>query len=129
MGQTRNDGYAYIGGTESLDPFSTRGSNTTRSIATIYTTRVTITSTAQIQVEWRPEDGEWEFLFNCGCPAGVLPEDVMVGFTAGTGAARSTHEIRNFSVTAIPEPGVAIMGIAALTLLLRRNRRVESECG
>jgi len=123
MGENRNEGYAYIGGTDTLPAFSTSGNNVTRDSATIYTTRITITSTAAIQVEWRTGNDDWELLFDCGCPSGTLPEELMVGFTAGTGQAHSTHEIRNFSVTAIPEPSVALISFAGMGILLMRRRR------
>jgi len=129
MGATRNEGYAYIGGTESLDPFSTSGATTTRASATTYTARVTISPSAAIQVDWRPENGEWETLFDCDCPAGTLPEELMIGFTAGTGFARSTHEIRNLSVTAIPEPGppaFVLLFVGALVVGHRRRQAISS---
>lgn len=124
MGANRNEGYAYIGGTETLSPFSTVGANTTRNDATVRTARITITSSAAIQVEWREENGSWESLLICACPDGNLPEELMIGFTAGTGAARSTHEIRNLSVSAIPEPQTAILFVASVFFFsfVRRNR-------
>jgi len=125
MGATRSEGYAYIGGTETLPAFSTSGA-TTRDDATVRTARITISSTAAIQVDWRTANGEWETLFNCGCPAGSLPEELMIGFTAGTGGTRSTHEIRNLSVTAIPEPGppaIVLLFVGALVVGHRRRRQ------
>ena len=123
MGATRNEGYAYIGGTKSLAPFSTSGATTSRDDATIYTARVTISPSAAIQVDWRPENDEWETLFNCGCPAATLPEELMIGFTAGTGGTRSTHEIRNLSVTAIPEPGAPAFVLLFVGALVGYRRR------
>lgn len=103
MGADRNSGYEYITGTGSLNTFSTPSASS-RDAATIHTIRITIPTDRRVSVEWMAEGEEWETLidqFECSL---TCPEEIRFGFTAGTGSSYANQEVRNLSVTNIPEP-------------------------
>lgn len=127
MGADRNSGYEYITGTGSLGTFSTPGT-TDRSKATVHTIRISIPTDQRISVEWREEGKEmWEMLINQYQCNLECPENIKFGFTGGTGASYANQEIRNLSVTAIPEPGALGMALGAgLALLVIRRRHIPA---
>ena len=123
MGANRNSGYEYLTGTGTLDRFSTPLA-TSRDAATVHTVRITIPTDRNVSVEWKEEgDLSWTTLidrFQCGL---TCPEEVRFGFTAGTGAVYSNQEIRNLTVTNIPEPGgVLLLGLSAAVVVWVRRR-------
>ncbi len=113
MGATRTNGYAYITGVTNLSAFSTKTSSRTNAVA--HTVRITIPTDKKISIEWKVAGTEdWttlidEYQCSLSCPA-----EVKFGFTAGTGALSSNQEIRNLSVTSVPEPASALL-IASIT--------------
>ncbi len=123
QGATGTDGYEYITGTGSLDSFSTKNV-TSRDDAVVHTVRITIPTTKQISIDWQVEgDEEWVSLiddFQCSLDC---PDEVMFGFTGGTGSVSSNQEIRNLSVTNVPEPSsVALMfAVSGVGFWIRRR--------
>lgn len=121
VGADRMQGYEYITGTDTLAAFSTKTSD--RENATIHTVRVTLPTDKMVHVEWHDGDGEWATLigpYECDL---TCPEMVKFGFTAGTGNSSMVQEIRNLSVTNIPEPGsVLLLSLAAGGGLWLRRR-------
>lgn len=111
MGASRSEGYAYITGTSSLTAFSSPSQSSRPSGSAIHTVRITIPTTKIVTVEWKAGDGPWETLIGPYACSLTCPETVKIGFTAGTGASRAYHEIRDLTVAAVPEP-------ASLFLLL-----------
>lgn len=97
MGEDRQSGYEYIQGTGSLDPFFTRDAED-RSEVTTHSARIEVSPDRTLSVSWTDANGVWEKLVleDCDLPC---PEEVMFGFTAGTGNARSNQEIQNLIVT------------------------------
>ncbi|MDF7826412.1 hypothetical protein P4B35_20450 [Pontiellaceae bacterium B12227] len=109
MGATRSDGYEYITNTGKLDAFATPNASS-RDDASVHTVRITIPTDKKISIEWKTEEEETyttlldEFQCSLDCP-----EEVMFGFTGGTGSVSANQEIRNLSVSSIPEPGSMLM--------------------
>jgi len=114
MGADRYSGYEYITGTGSLEAFS-KPLAASRDQATIHTVRITIPTDRKVSVEWMEEgDLDWTVLidqFDCNL---TCPEEIRFGFTAGTGASSANQEIRNLSVTNIPEPASVLLIFSAL---------------
>jgi len=122
MGADRNSGYAYITGTDSLEAFA-KPSATSRDQATIHTVRITIPTDRKVSVEWKVEGEEWDTLidqYDCNL---TCPEEIRFGFTAGTGSFSANQEIRNLSVTNIPEPAsvLLISSVLAAGFWIRRR--------
>lgn len=97
MGEARDEGYEYITGTGSLDAFFTQN-QASRDNVTIHSVRISISPDKAASVAWTDGDGGWERLIweDCDIPC---PENVMIGFTAGTGGSRANHEIRDLIVS------------------------------
>ncbi len=108
MGADRTKGYEYVTGANTLSAFSTRTSD--RAQATAHTVRITVPTDHLISVDWKVEgSSDWVSLideYECDL---TCPENIKFGFTAGTGALSSNQEIRNLSVTSIPESSTAIL--------------------
>lgn len=122
MGATRLDGYQYVTGTSSLGAFST-GNADSRDDAVVHTVRITIPTDKKISIEWKIPDGEWVKLIDKYQCSLTCPGAVKFGFTAGTGGLSSNQEIRNLSVTSVPEPaGLALALIAAGVLMIPPRR-------
>lgn len=107
MGATRADGYEYITGVNNLGAFSTR--TTDREAAVVHTVRITIPTDKKISIEWMAEGEEWVTLIDEYQCSLNCPEEIRFGFTAGTGAVSSNQEIRNLSVTSVPEPNSVLL--------------------
>jgi len=125
MGATRRDGYAYITGATNLSAFSTQ--TTTRDSATVHTVRITIPTDKKISIEWEVAGtDEWTTLvdeYQCSL---LCPDEVKFGFTAGTGSVSSNQEIRNLSVTSVPEPAsILLMSFVTAAGFWIRRRFVE----
>lgn len=99
MGATRNDGYEYTAGTTSLAAFSFPAA-TQRPEVGIHSARITIRPNHTMTIEWKPDvsQADWVLLLDFTCTL-TCPEYVKFGFTAGTGAAKNYHEIRDLQVT------------------------------
>lgn len=123
MGATRTDGYEYITGTGSLDGFASP-STTSRTNATIHSVQITIQTDKKISIDWKTEDDEaWTTLideYQCSLDC---PDEVMVGFTGGTGSTSANQEIRNLTVSGIPEPAVLTL-VALFGVGLISTRRI-----
>jgi hypothetical protein len=141
MGATRNDGYAWLTGTNSLANFArnnqpNRPDGTNNTPNSVHSVRVTIATNKEITVEWTKPDGTWETLINGYRATGLTePEHVKVGFTGGTGGATAFHEIRNFQVRnaqAIPEPGSISLALGVAVVAAgacwRCRRRTAPSC-
>ncbi|AQQ72396.1 hypothetical protein SMSP2_02780 [Limihaloglobus sulfuriphilus] len=120
MGDTRSDGYEYVTGTDTLEDFATSSANS-RDDAVIHTVKITITTDKELTIEWKPENDEWATLIDAYQCTLDCPDQVKFGYTAGTGSATANHEIRNLSVTAVPEPATAII-FAIGGMLIRRKK-------
>ena len=108
MGATRTNGYAYITGVTNLSAFSTRTSSRTNAVE--HTVRITLPTDKKISIEWKVAGAEeWTTLIDEYQCSLSCPEEVKFGFTAGTGALSSNQEVRNLSVTSIPEPASILM--------------------
>jgi hypothetical protein len=108
MGATRMDGYQYITGVTNLDAFSSQTTN--RDDAVVHTVRITIPTNKELSIEWKAEGvEEWTTLIDKYLCDLICPDEVKFGFTAGTGSVKSNQEIRNLSVTSIPEPASVLM--------------------
>ncbi len=101
MGANRNQGYVYLSGTGSLESFYTQNQQS-RTNVTIHSARITIAPDRTVSIAWTDKLGNWEKLIweNCDLPC---PEQVMLGFTAGTGGSRANQEIRNLTVTSFSD--------------------------
>ncbi len=122
MGADRTQGYEYITGTSTIEDFSTSGA-TSRAEVIIHTTRITITPDKTITVELKSEGGEWETLidsFQCDL---VCPEYIKFGYTSGTGSVRGYHEIRNLSVSSVPEPiTLMFLSLGIIGVMRKKNK-------
>jgi hypothetical protein len=119
------NGYDYITGTGMLNDFSAANA-VSRDAASIHTVRISITTDAKISVEWKDEsEAEFTVLVDQYQTDLVLPDEIMFGYTAGTGNYSSNHEIRNLTVRSIPEPTtVLLLGLGgAVTWLFRFKQR------
>lgn len=122
MGATPTNGYAYITGVTNLSAFSTRTSSRTNAVA--HTVRITIPTDKKISIEWKVVGTEdWITLLDEYQCSLSCPDEVKFGFTAGTGAMSSNQEIRNLSVTSVPEPssGLLILSVTAAGFWIRRR--------
>lgn len=122
MGATRTNGYEYVTGVSNLTAFSTQ--TTSRDAAVVHTVRITIPTDKKLSIEWKTEgDEDWVTLIDEYSCTLNCPEEIRFGFTAGTGALKSNHEIRNLSVTNVPEPTsvmlFSVVGIAGLCIRRR----------
>ncbi len=124
QGETRDDGYEYITGTESLANFATASAQS-RDDAVIHTVRITLTPDKVLTIEWKPETStEWETLIGPFACELECPEWIKIGYTGGTGGVTAYHEIRNLEVSAaIPEPGSLALLLCGVALLGMRERR------
>lgn len=97
MGETRNDGYEYVFGTGSLDTFFSQNKQS-RDDVTIHSAVISIAPDKTVSIAWTDKNGNWEKLVweECDLPC---PEQIMIGFTAGTGGSSANHEIRNLTVS------------------------------
>ncbi len=130
MGATRDDGYEYITGTAAgaLTPFVDR--NTASRPTDITSVEITLTKDATISVKMkRSEDTDWTIILADYACSLVCPDEVMIGFTGGTGGSTSTQEIRNLEISAVPEMSLYALYLglvgAAVCLNRRDNRRLE----
>jgi hypothetical protein len=72
--------------------------------------RITLPTDKKISIEWKVAGAEeWTTLIDEYQCSLSCPEEVKFGFTAGTGALSSNQEVRNLSVTSIPEPASILM--------------------
>lgn len=124
VGDTRLDGYEYQTGTDSLQNFSFP-EITNRDEAIIHTTRITIPTSKLITVEWKTEGEEWETLIGPHQCTLDCPDHVKIGYTAGTGGLTSYHEVRNLTVTSVPEP--TMLGLLAIggVIVLKQKKRTS----
>ncbi len=122
MGADRNSGYEYITGTGSLEAFA-KPSATSRDQATIHTVRITIPTDRRISIDWKEEGEAWVTLIDQYACNLTCPEEIRFGFTAGTGASYANQEVRNLSVTNIPEPAsvLLISSVLAAGFWIRRR--------
>ena len=97
MGEDRDSGYEYVTGTASLQEFySTK--KTSRDDVVIHSARIAISPDKTVSVAWTDDSGTWQSLIwqDCDLPC---PDNVMIGFTAGTGGVSANQEVRNLEVT------------------------------
>ncbi|ARN56943.1 lectin-like domain-containing protein [Sedimentisphaera salicampi] len=124
QGEDRFTGYEYQTGTgpDPLPDFST-DEVSSRDDAVIHTVKITIPTDKVISVEWKPEGEDWSYLirdYECGLNC---PDQIKFGYAASTGSLKAYHEVRNLSVTAVPEPAsISIMALGGLTLLRKRRK-------
>ncbi len=124
MGATRTNGYEYITGANNLSAFSTRTTN--RADAVVHTVRITIPTDKKISVEWQAEGEGWVTLIDEHQCYLNCPDEIRFGFTAGTGALSSNQEIRNLSVTSVPEPtSVLMVSVVLVAGFWIRRRFIE----
>jgi hypothetical protein len=129
MGDDNSLGYEYITGVTPAESFSTANVRS-RADATIHSVRIIIPDEDRLTVQMKKYgDADYTTLIDSIDPNIELPENIRVGFTAGTGGAYSIQEIRNFQVSSVanlspvPEPSVALLSIATgIATLLRRQR-------
>jgi hypothetical protein len=122
MGDTRNDGYEYVTGTNTLTGFSTPGA-ASRPTDDIHTVRITITTDKLLTVEWKLINQDWQTLIDAYQCDLECPAEVKFGYTAGTGSSKANHEIRNLSVTAVPEPATAVIFVLGGFILKTTRKR------
>ena len=103
MGADRYQGYEYLTGAHNLTAFSKLNAKR-RSQATVYNVILTMSTDSKITIQMRAAGGTWVTRVNAYQTPLVYPDQVMIGFTASTGAYTSTQELRNFVVTPIEEP-------------------------
>jgi len=103
MGATRSLGYEYVTGVYDLPVFS-KGSVTSRTSATVYSVRLTISTERKVTIEWKPAGGSWSTLLNEYECTLTCPEYVKFGYTASTGSVFSYQEIRNLEVAPLEDP-------------------------
>lgn len=133
MGADNSLGYEYIAGATPAVSFSTPNVRS-RAEAAIHSVRIIIPDEDRLTVQMKKHgDADYITLIDSIDPNIDLPENVRVGFTAGTGGAYSIQEIRNFqvssvpSLSAVPEPSVALLSIATGFAALLRRRRCPFE--
>lgn len=124
MGSTRQDGYEYIAGTDSLSDFMNDNRASTQADALTRDVRVTVTADELVSVEWKPEnDTDWTTLID-GADASEqmeLPDEIKVGFTSSLNEGMNV-EIST-TIQAIPEPAVITL-VAGFGISLLSARRI-----
>ncbi len=99
-------GYNYLGGTSSfpLSQYIAHPSETTRpSGSEAETIQIVLTSTNQLSVNIEfGTSGVFTQIFTADLSAYTRPNNLIMGFTAGTGANTDIHEIQNVLLSSIP---------------------------
>ena len=96
-------GYNYLGGTGTLStPLSYPGQTTIPSGSEAETIQMVLTSTNQLTVSIEfGNSGVFNTIFTANLSAYTRPNNLVLGFTAGTGSLTSTQEIQNVLLSAV----------------------------
>jgi hypothetical protein len=104
QGAVRTEGYEYLAGTESLDPFSKVNTTRRPGKKEIQSVRLTMTPGGDITIEMKVDKDPWQEILAYDGSSLVYPDQLRIGFAASTGGSSSVQELRNFDVAPITEP-------------------------